>query len=451
MWNENVFSPYGKHARRQNRLFCAFVSRFVQLITPSRECHLPAQRLKLGRFFGIELFVHWSFGLMIAYVAFSAYSAGGSALMVAFSVAQLITVFLCVTLHEYGHSLAARRYGVDTVDITLLPIGGVARLKRIPRVPIQELIIAIAGPAVNVVIATVIGGCLITITGYEKLSLLGRASIGFATTGLDDESYQLISETFTQPSMLGFAIVVFAINMMLVLFNLIPAFPMDGGRVLRSLLAMQLSYGPATRWAQRIGVICAALMAAFAISSEPPKLVMLAIAAFIVYAGSVEAKQVDLSLKLDALSVGDVMSRETPTISMNCTVEHLQRWWQDQAFSTVAVVGMGDVVVGTLSIGDLARYLDSIEKMPSRMTAVTAGEIADHDVPALEPGMPLEAVMGGIQKYRQLPVVDPRYRLIGWLDYDTIFARATLARATQSMGTRSFAGSEQPADFLFAL
>jgi Zn-dependent protease len=411
---------------------------------------LPAQRLKLGRFFGIELFVHWSFGLVVAYVAFSAYSVGGSAAMIAFSVAQLLTVFLCVTMHEYGHSLAARRYGVDTVDITLLPIGGVARLKRIPRVPVQELIIAIAGPAVNVVIAALIGGFLVTITGLEQLALLGRASIGFATTGLDEPSYELIAETFTQPSLLGFAIVVFAINMMLVLFNMIPAFPMDGGRVLRSLLAMLLPYGAATRWAQRIGVVCAALMAAYAISSEPPKLVMLAIAAFIVYAGGMEAKQVDLSLKLNSLLVGDVMSRQAPVVSIDCPVDQLSRWWQDQTYPAVAVIGLGDVVVGTLTIGDLARHMESLENLPPRTIPITAGELADHDSPALEADMPLESIIGGIQKHRQLPVVDHQYRLIGWLDYDTVFARAMLYRTRQRRGAQETAKPEPP-NFLFAL
>jgi len=386
---------------------------------------------------------------MIAYVAYSAYSAGGSLGMVGFSVAQLFTVFLCVTLHEYGHSLAARRFGVDTVDITLLPIGGVARLTRIPRVPIQEFIIAIAGPAVNVVIATLIGGCLVMITGVEKLSLLGRASVGFATAELDEESYQLVSETFTQPSVLGFAIVVFAINMMLVLFNLIPAFPMDGGRVLRSLLAIILPYGQATRWAQRVGLICAALMAAYAISSDPPKLVMLAIAAFIVYAGANEAKQVDLSLKLKSLTVGDVMIRQAPFVSIDWSLTYLQRWWQDQPSATVAVVGLGQVVVGTLSLTDLARHIELNEKLPRRAVQATAGEIADHDAPSLDPAMLLESIIGGVQKYRQLPVVDHQHRLIGWLDYETVFARAAIARSTQIQGPDTSLEPKQPANFMF--
>ncbi len=131
------------------------------------------RRLKLGTFLGIGLYVHWSFALVIAYVAISTRSLG--AIGVAFSITQLLGVFLCVTLHEYGHAMAARRFGIATADITLLPIGGVARLRRMPRIPWQELVVAIAGPAVNVVIVIVIGpwfsclyGC-VGVTGADQL------------------------------------------------------------------------------------------------------------------------------------------------------------------------------------------------------------------------------------------------------------------------------------------
>src|SRR5688500_12655878 len=157
--------------------------------------------------------------------------------MVGFAIAQLLAVFLCVTLHEYGHSLAARRYGVETVDITLLPIGGVARLKRIPRIPIQEFVIAVAGPAVNVVIAVVIAGILSFVLGVRSLQLLTLDMMGLAPREIDlDLSPPLIA--YAMDSLLiSFAIFLVAINVWLVLFNMVPAFPMDGGRVLRSILA----------------------------------------------------------------------------------------------------------------------------------------------------------------------------------------------------------------------
>src|SRR5205807_2231720 len=151
--------------------------------------------------------------------------AGMAALTVA-GVLVILLLFACVVLHEFGHAFAAKAFGINTPDITLLPIGGVARLERMPEEPVQELIIAAAGPAVNVIIA----GCL------------------FLTGG-----------RFVYPPSPGMGLhdVVLTINVVLVLFNLLPAFPMDGGRVLRALLATRLSYARATQIAASIGQACA--------------------------------------------------------------------------------------------------------------------------------------------------------------------------------------------------
>lgn len=371
--------------------------------------------------------------------------------MVGFSVAQLLAVFLCVTLHEYGHSLAAKMYGVDTVDITLLPIGGVARLKRIPRVPIQELVIAVAGPAVNVVIAALITVGLVIAIGFQSLDQLGQSSLGLATPEADEQTAEYIASTFTEPSLVGFAISLLIINVLLVLFNMIPAFPMDGGRVLRSILAMALPYGAATRWAQRIGIVCAALMAAFAISADPPRLIMVAIAAFIVYAGQMETRQVEMSERLDRLTVDDVMIRRAPAVSMDWTVDQLQRWWQDQSAPTAAVVGLNQVVVGVLSVADLVKAAEMLAMPENQGVTLTAGQIADHDAPMVEPNVALEAVVGSSQKYRQLPVVDENYRLVGWLDFDSLLARAALAKLLGPIVPRESAPPPQPADYLFSL
>ncbi|TVP97975.1 MAG: site-2 protease family protein, partial [Planctomycetaceae bacterium] len=220
-----------------------------------------SQRFRLGTFFGIGLFVHWTFGLLVAYAMYLAWSAGAGGWMIAYSVAQLLTVFICVALHEYGHALAARRFGVGTQDITLLPIGGVARLNRIPRVPYQEFVIAIAGPAVNVVIATL----LATLIYVADQGELFRSIASLFFENQTEEQAELIKDRLmtilTGPSLVGFGLSILMINLMLVLFNMIPAFPMDGGRVLRSLLAMVFPYVSATRWAQRIGMVCALLMA----------------------------------------------------------------------------------------------------------------------------------------------------------------------------------------------
>src|SRR6266480_1224795 len=164
--------------------------------------------LPIFRVAGIQLRIHITFLLLIAWLAFGYYAQGGSA-AAASRVIFVLLLFLCVVLHEFGHAFAAKAFGINTPDITLLPIGGVARLERMPEEPKQELVIAIAGPLVNVIIAV----CLFVVIG-------SRANVAPATVVGGDLLIDL-----------------FKINVWLVLFNLLPAFPMDGGRVLRALLA----------------------------------------------------------------------------------------------------------------------------------------------------------------------------------------------------------------------
>ena len=171
---------------------------------------------KFGEAAGIDLRVHASFLILPGWAALSAWREGGSILA---AVAFIVALMLCVVLHELGHALAARRFGIRTRDITLLPIGGVANLERIPENPRQELVVALAGPAVNVAIA----GLLFLLPDAPFFNRLLVA------------------------------------NLSLVLFNLIPAFPMDGGRVLRALLAMRMARVQATTIAARIGQAFAAV------------------------------------------------------------------------------------------------------------------------------------------------------------------------------------------------
>ena len=170
---------------------------------------------------GIQLRIHITFLLLIAWIAFAYYTQGGSSAAVG-GVLFILLLFACVVLHEFGHALAGKAFGINTPDITLLPIGGVARLERIPDEPVQELVIAAAGPAVTALIAlgAFIGG------GSWDYPPTTKSSI---------------------PDLL------FTMNVMLLLFNLLPAFPMDGGRVLRALLATHLSYARATQIAATVG------------------------------------------------------------------------------------------------------------------------------------------------------------------------------------------------------
>src|SRR5215510_1298382 len=201
-------------------------------------------QLKLGRFLGIDVYIHATFVLLIGWVGYSYWLENHNFAEVINGILFILALFLCVVLHEYGHALTARKYGVKTGDITLYPIGGVARLERIPDRPIQELWVALAGPAVNLVISIVLIVYLLLTNGLTSV----------------------LNLNLTQGSFIERLMVV---NVSLVLFNLIPAFPMDGGRVLRALLALRLEYTQATQIAAYIGQGFAFLFGFIGLFSNP--------------------------------------------------------------------------------------------------------------------------------------------------------------------------------------
>jgi Zn-dependent protease len=181
--------------------------------------------IPVGTVKGTVIRLHVTFLLFLLWIGIAHYTEGGPEAALE-GVLFIALLFLCVLLHEFGHILAARRYGVQTPDIVLLPIGGVARLERIPEEPAQELVVALAGPAVNLVIA---------------------ALLFLALGGLPDDSFEL------QNPGVGLLARLASANLFLVLFNLLPAFPMDGGRVLRAFLAHRLGYARGTQVAASIG------------------------------------------------------------------------------------------------------------------------------------------------------------------------------------------------------
>lgn len=237
--------------------------------------------LKLFTWFGIPVFVHWTFALIFLYAFWIGYDNNLGPFGMLWVVAFLIPLFGFVLLHEYGHALTARRYGVETKDIILTPIGGIARLERMPEKPAQEFFVAIAGPAVNVAIAFILFalGILLfngihweiftaTIRDYfssighffEHLWALisGQVSLGEFNILLEvqapSELEEIRAETGVEAGILLIALPAFlSINLGLALFNLVPAFPMDGGRVLRALLAVRFGRVIATQWASWIG------------------------------------------------------------------------------------------------------------------------------------------------------------------------------------------------------
>lgn len=383
------------------------------------------RRLKLGKFLGIGLYVHWSLGLWIIYVAFMNRADGVFTML--FSVALLLGAFLCVTLHEYGHAMAARHFGIGTADITLLPIGGVARLNRMPRIPWQELVVAIAGPAVNVVLAILLLIGFWAFTDGSIFSVVSASVDSLASAELPDQEVNANAMEIAEPGWgTIFAVGMLIVNLMLVFFNMIPAFPMDGGRVFRSLLAMLMEYRLATRIASRIGLLCAAMMAFAALQLfDSPNWVLVLISAFIGYAGISEAKQVDVMETVRGLTVGQVMIQSTESIPMDMSIVEVADRWSAVRAESLPVLSLPGTVVGILRLRDV---LDAMEKGVDSRT--TAGELVDREqhIETMQIDEELESALMRVgRQFRQVPVVDPSGRLVGTVEIDSMLLRAKLS------------------------
>ena len=239
---------------------------------------------KIGRAFGIDVKVHWTFFLLLAFFAFAGYQRTGSLANALITTVIILALFLCVLLHEYGHSLVAQRLGIETQDITLLPLGGVARLKSLPERPMDEVKIALAGPLVNVVLAPIFFGIALLLGG------------GLAMRPNILEGTQSAGQVFAYLGM---------INIALVVFNMIPAFPMDGGRVLRGLLASRLGAVRATDISSAVGQFFA--VGFFLVGLLGGNFLLALVAVFIFFGANGEAQMVRQRELMRGLAVSDVM------------------------------------------------------------------------------------------------------------------------------------------------
>ncbi len=233
--------------------------------------------LTIGRFGETAVKIHVTFLLLLAWIGFSAWRQQGP-IAARDSVVFIVLLFVCVLLHEFGHILAARRFGIKTPEVTLLPIGGVASMQSLPEKPQQELIVAIAGPAVNLAIAILL---LIIVGG------IGEADFA----GLDDPRLSFLARLA-------------AANLFLAVFNLVPAFPMDGGRVLRALLAMRYGQFKATQIAASIGQAFAFVLGFLGLFGNP---LLIFVAIFVYIAAAAEAQMTAVHESARGLTVAEAM------------------------------------------------------------------------------------------------------------------------------------------------
>lgn len=392
---------------------------------------LLAHRFNAGKYLGIDLFVHWTFLLLAAYVFFS--SLGEGVLVASFMLAQLLGVFFCVTLHEYGHAMAARYFGIGTADITLLPIGGVARLHRMPRIPWQEMVVAFAGPAVNVVL--VFGFALLFVTQVSDEMLIGLRDLATnPQEGLEisQDVATAIDTMFRFPSFAGYLFTMIVVNVMLVIFNLIPAFPMDGGRVLRSLLAMFTTYTQATRFAFLVGVFCAALMILVAAQGGSSNPIPVFIGLFVAFAGYSEYKQVEVNEAVRGRTVGEAMIPTTVVVEQDLDLRDLALKWTTLATRSLPVVNGFGKPIGLVRLSDLRNH--QFTKEAGHPSVSTLLDVNSPFKTVLLDEPLDQALLKIDRRVRQHLVVDECGIFLGVLDLDTMIDRLRLSEIVAEQG-----------------
>ncbi len=255
--------------------------------------------LNLGRLFNVNIEIHWTFIFILAWVVFLELKSGGTFYNAAMSTVFIVLIFVCVVMHEFGHILTARKFGVRTKKITLLPIGGVASMDTIPENPKQELLIALAGPAVNIAIAMV---------------LLLFIKVSFFFEQDSNQLENLVSHVTSQ----NLLIYLFSANIALAVFNFIPAFPMDGGRVLRAILAMKMDRVTATNIASGIGQFLALVFVIVGILYNP---FLIIIGLFIYFGAYGENKMVRQLALLKGHKISEAMLTNISVLKPDNTIE----------------------------------------------------------------------------------------------------------------------------------
>ena len=358
---------------------------------------------KLGTFAGIDVFVHATFLLLIGWVGYSHWLEYRTIAKVAEGILFILALFLCVVLHEYGHALTARRYGIKTRDITLYPIGGVARLERLPEKPIEELWVALMGPAVNVVIAAGLFAYLFVTNSLVPIDQLTVASGSFLARLLN-------------------------VNILLVLFNLLPAFPMDGGRVLRALLAMRMDHVRATQIAANIGQGMAFLFGLAGLFGNP---FLLFIAFFVWIGASQEASMVQMRNSISGIPVTHAMQTKFETLSPSDRLDRVVNLIIAGSQQDFPVLEDGQFV------GVLTRD-DFIKALSQQGQSTPVAEVIRRNVPTVDSHEMVEMALMRLQESgaKTLPVMH-RGRFVGLVTSENITEFLMIRSALKAAGATS--------------
>ncbi len=344
--------------------------------------------VNIGSIAGTAIRIHFTFLLFLAWIFVESWASGGPAAAWD-GLAFMLLLFACVLAHEFGHIFTARAFGVPTPDVTLLPIGGVARLARIPDKPSEELLVAIAGPLVNVAIAIM----LIAFAG-ATLSVQHLAAMESTKVSLIDRLAE--------------------VNLALAVFNMIPAFPMDGGRVLRALLATWMGHLRATEIAASIGQLVAFGLGFFGLVGNYPILIFIAV--FVYLAASSESQLVAIRAMSRGVPVNAAMMTEfatlTPDEHIDAAIETLLRTSQ----SEFPVIDADHRLVGILDRDGMIRALKTLGPDARVQQAMTT------DVPTVGARSCLEDAFRILQE-KSAPavgIVDAAGRLAGLITSETV-------------------------------
>ncbi|SIT10844.1 site-2 protease family protein [Belliella pelovolcani] len=343
--------------------------------------------LYLGTYKRVKVFIHWTFSLLLLWIIISNLRANTPVEDILWTLLFVFGLFFCVILHEFGHALAAQKYGINTKDITLLPIGGLARLEKIPEEPKQELWVAIAGPLVNIGIFVILS-IILAFTGYdlerlENLNINGSTMILYLASA----------------------------NLILALFNMLPAFPMDGGRVLRAFLAIRLPRAKATRIAGSIGQLLAIAFVFYGLFNNP---ILVLIGIFIFLGAAAEVNHTSQASFLKGFKVKDAMMLKFQILAYDAPLSKATEKLLDSQ-ATHFVVVKDDVAVGTLSKDQI------IQGLKEGGSNLKIEEVTDFNPFKIETEESLEEAWRNMMtKQRKVAFVIENGHFLGILDQENI-------------------------------